>query len=232
MKEKKVTILQSNYLPWKGYFDIINMVDLFIFYEDIQYTKNDWRNRNKIKTHKGLEWLTVPCGNNIKRLVCEVELKDHASQKKHCKTILNNYQKAEYFIEYKQFFEDFYLKHNWVNLSEMNQYLIKHIAHEFLGMATEFVDSREYKLQNSQKSERVLELLKKSGATEYVSGPAAKSYLDPEEFRRRGINLVWMDYSGYKEYNQLYPPFVHDVSIIDLLMNEGPNARNFLKSTG
>lgn len=229
MKRKKVAILQSNYIPWKGYFDIINMVDLFIFYEDIQYTKNDWRNRNKIKTHKGLEWLSIPCGPDIKRLVCEVELKSHEWQKKHWKTLIHNYQNAMYFNEYAPFFEGFYLNHVWQNLTEMNQYLIRKIAVEILHITTEFDDSRRYNL-TEKKDKRVMELLMKAGATDYLSGPRAKDYLDPQDFDKEGINLAWMDYSGYPEYRQLYPPFVHEVSIIDLIFNEGPNARFYLKS--
>ena len=229
MNYKKVAISQSNYIPWRGYFNLIDMADLFIFHDDIQYTKNDWRNRNKIKTAHSTKWLTIPCGVNTNRLICEVELLDHSWQIKHWRRISENYHKAFYFHKYESFFEDFYLNHLWKRLSDMNQYLIKYIAREFLDITTQFEDSRKYNLRH-RKGDRVLELLKKTGATEYISGPAAKNYLNPEELEKNNIKLTWMDYSGYREYNQLFsPPFINEVSIVDLIFNTGPNARNFLQ---
>ena len=229
MKPKKVAILQSNYIPWKGYFDIINMVDVCIFHDDLQYTKQDWRNRNKIKTAKGAEWLTIPCGSDENRLISEVELKDAGWQKEHWNKIYPNYSKTKYFHQYKDFFEKLYLKDAWKTLSDLNQYLIKKIARDFLKIKTIFDDSRKYHLKE-KKQARVLELLEKVKATEYLSGPAAKAYLDEGEFVKRKIKLSWMDYSDYSQYNQLYPPFCHEVSIIDLIFNEGPDAYKYLKS--
>ena len=229
MINKKVAILQSNYIPWKGYFDIINMVDEFIFYDDVQYTKNDWRNRNKIKTLRGAEWLTVPCGSSISRLICEVSLDDASWQKKHWEKIKENYQHAPFFYDYKDFFEDVYLNSNWNNLSELNQYFIKNISTDLLNIKTVFNDSRNFHLER-KKADRLIELLIKAGANYYVSGPAAKNYLNEEKFRSENIEIFWMDYSGYPEYNQLYPPFEHHVSIIDLIFNEGPNAKKYMKS--
>ena len=226
---KKVAILQSNYIPWKGYFDIINMVDLFIFHDDLQYTSGDWRNRNKIKTPHGTEWLTVPCGRSEKRLICEVELKDHTWQKKHWNKIAQHYKKSKYFKEYEDFFKEIYLDTTWTNLSVMNQTIIQSIAKEILGITTVFDDSRQYNLE-LKKGERVMELLKKSHADLYLSGPAAKDYLDETLFIREGIKLEWMDYSDYPKYDQLYPPFEHGVTILDLIFNEGPHATSFLKS--
>ncbi|MFZ2957050.1 MAG: WbqC family protein [Candidatus Ozemobacteraceae bacterium] len=226
---KKVAILQSNYIPWKGYFDIINSVDSFIFLDDVQYTKLDWRNRNKIKTEKGFEWLTIPCGKNKNKLICEVELKDNTWQEAHWNKILYNYKKAEFFYQYKDFFESFYLANNWTNLSVMNQYLIMKISKEFLGIETVFEDSRKYHL-TKRKGERVIELLKKVHADVYLSGPAAKNYLMEEEFVTADIELSWMDYSEYPEYHQFYPPFEHQVSILDLLFHEGPRVPKYLKS--
>ena len=223
----KAAILQSNYIPWKGYFDIINRVDLFIFHDDLKYTKQDWRNRNKIKTPKGTEWLTVACGTNENRLICEVELKDHQWQRKHWNRIVQNYGKAACFDRYRGFFEEFYLENVWKNLSAMNQYLIKAIAREFLSITTEFDDSRRYNLKN-HKAERVIELLKKCGADTYISGPSAKTYLTEGMLKEHNISLEWMNYAGYPEYRQFIPPFEHRVSIIDLLFHEGPNAKSFL----
>ena len=225
----KVAILQSNYIPWKGYFDIINMVDLFMFYDDVQYTVRDWRNRNKIKTEKGVEWLTVPCGSDRNRLICEVRLDDHTWQKSHWDKIQRSYRKAQYFDLYKGFFEDFYLCKQWESLSDMNQYLVKKISIEILGIRTVFDDSRKYHV-TKQKDERIRELLKQVHATEYLSGPSAKTYLNEDDLMNANIAVTWMDYTGYSEYRQLFPPFVNEVSIIDLIFNEGPDATKYMKS--
>ena len=224
----KTAILQSNYIPWKGYFDIIGKVDLFIFHDDLQYTKGDWRNRNKIKTTNGTEWLTIPCGSSEKRLICEVELNDSSWQIKHWNKIVANYQKAPFFKEYKDLMAAFYLDKKWVNLSDFNQSFIKTISSEVFGFKTIFEDSRKYDLKLS-KAERVIELLKKAQADYYVSGPSAKNYITDIEFENNGISIEWMDYSGYREYKQLHGDFIHEVTVLDLLFNEGKEAINFLK---
>lgn len=220
---KSVVVLQSNYIPWKGYFDLIRDANLFVFYDDLQYTKNDWRNRNKIKASAGAEWITIPAGSDTNRLICEVQFKDSSWQLKHWKTLLQNYRSCPHFERYREFFEDFYLGRQWVGLSEMNQYLIRHVASEFLGISTAFCDSREFAL-SGQKQERLLELVTKVGTERYISGPAAKSYIERQRFEDAGIELIWKDYSGYPEYSQRFPPFEHAVSIVDLLFNVGPDA--------
>jgi hypothetical protein len=223
----RVAILQSNYMPWKGYFDIIGSVDLFVFHDDLQYTKGDWRNRNKIKTPKGTEWLTVPCGTSEHRLICEVELTNSGWQRKHWNLIQMHYAKTPYFKQYSPFFEEIYLGQTWANLVSMNQYVIKVISTELLGMKAQFDDSRAYSLKTA-KGDRVIELLKRVGATTYLSGPAAKSYINEAIFTAEGIGLEWMNYGGYPEYPQLHPPFDHAVSIIDLLFNTGTDAASFM----
>jgi len=229
--EKIVGMTQSNYLPWKGYFDYINSVDEFYFYDDVQYTKQDWRNRNLIKTPKGVEWLTVPVGSNRNRLICEVEIKEHSWQKSHWGRIVQYYRTAPYFKMYKEFFEEFYRGREWTNLSEMNQTMIKRISREILGIETKFGDSRPFNLQG-KKEQRYIPLLKEVGCTTFLSGPSAKNYLKEETMAKEGIHLEWMDYEGYPEYNQLYPPFNHRVSILDLIFNEGPNMKEYMLSFG
>jgi len=220
---KKVAVIQSNYMPWKGYFDIIHDVDLFIFYDDVQYTKNDWRNRNRIKTPSGLKWLSIPVGPSLDRLICEVEIKSDLWAKKHWKTITQNYAKAPFFNEIRRFFEEIYLEKSWRSLSELNQHLIRMISRELLGIRAEFRDSREFEACG-EKQERLLCLLKKAGAGLYVSGPSARSYIDEKRFGEEKIALVYKDYTGYPEYSQLYPPFEHAVSIMDLLFMAGRDA--------
>lgn len=220
---KKVVILQSNYIPWKGYFDLINDADTFIFYDDVQYTKNDWRNRNKIMTATGPRWLTIPTGIDAHRLICDVLLSDTSWQAKHWDIIRQNYRKAPHFKFYQPFFEEIYLGKEWRSLSDLNQHLIKSISHELLGSQTSFDDSRNYQLEG-HRLERLLDLTKQSGASHYISGPAAKSYIDEAAFAQLGIALQWKDYAGYPEYAQGPLPFEHGVSILDLLFNVGPSA--------
>ncbi len=226
---KKVGMTQSNYIPWKGYFDYINSVDEFYFYDDVQYTKQDWRNRNKIKTSGGTEWLSVPAGSKRNRLICEVQLNQHDWQKSHWGKIRQSYQKAPYFKMYKEFFDDIYLGTTWTNLSEMNQAMTQKIANEILGITTKFGDSREYNL-TGEKADRYIPMLQEIGCTTYLSGPSAKDYLTEEMMADAGIKLEWMSYEGYPEYPQLHPPFEHTVTVLDLIFNTGPDAQKYMLS--
>lgn len=226
---KRAALLQSNYIPWKGVFDMMNMVDVFVFYDDVQFTKQDWRSRNRIKTVNGPTYLTVPCGKTQRRLINEVELHDHKWQQQHWKTILFSYSKAPYFHLYRPFLEDFYLSKQWSHLSQMNQYFSTYVAKEIFNIPTTFLKSEDI-MSAGAKGERVLSLMKEIGTTHYLSGPAAKDYLDEDLFEQENIVVEWMDYSGYKEYEQMFPPFDHYVSVIDLLVHTGPSAKEYMLS--
>jgi hypothetical protein len=227
---KKVAIIQSNYIPWKGYFDIINRVDEFILLDDVQYTRRDWRNRNLIKTSNGLQWLTIPVNvkDNYLAKINEVTIADKHWPLEHWTSIRQNYSKAPYFKQYKDQLEEVYRQTTEENLSRVNYRFITAIT-QLLGIATKISFSTDYGAAEG-KNERLVELCKKAGATRYISGPAAKGYLQEEIFNRQQIQVSWMDYSGYKPYQQLYPPFEHGVTILDLIFNEGPAARDFMKS--
>lgn len=223
----RVAISQSNYIPWKGYFDLIHDVDLFVFYDDVQYTVRDWRNRNTIKTPDSLFWLSVPVGINRNRLINEVVISNNDWQRVHWKTIGQYYKKAEYFGRYKDFFEEIYLRYKWESLSKLNQFLVEHIAKEYLQIKTKFANSTEFS-RSGEKQAAICSLLESIGASSYVSGPSAKAYIEAEDFQKSGIDLIWKDYSGYPEYHQFYPPFRHDVSILDLLFHAGPDAPYYI----
>jgi hypothetical protein len=229
---KKVAILQSNYIPWKGYFDLINSVDEFIFYDEMQYTRRDWRNRNKIKTSNGLIWLSIPV--NVKgflqshQRIKDTIISDLSWAKKHWGTILHNYKKAPFFHEYRDTIENLYVETEEKYLCEINYKFIR-AFNCILGIKTKLSFSTDYKLSEG-KTERLVDLVKQTGGTEYISGPAAKDYIEENLFKEANIKLTWMDYTGYPEYNQLYPPFEHGVSIIDLIFNEGNNATKYMKS--
>jgi hypothetical protein len=219
----RVAVLQSNYIPWKGYFDIIHSVDRFIFYDDVQFTARDWRNRNRIKTPQGVQWLTVPVGNDVNRQINEVEIIERDWQRTHWETIRRSYARAPQFKKYESFFREAYCDRMWTNLSELNRYFVERIARDFLGIGTEFGVSTDYAVAG-QKSDRLLSLVRQTGADVYVSGPSARDYLDEDAFRAANIRVEYMDYSGYPEYPQPYPPFAHDVSILDLLFQMGDDA--------
>ena len=223
MQARRVAILQSNYIPWKGYFDIIHDVDLFVFYDDVQFTKSDWRHRNRIKSSQGSQWLSIPVGQHGDQLICDVELKTSEWQARHWRTLQQSYGRCPHFARYREYFEHVYLGTVWHRLSELNQSLICYVAREFLGIGTEFADSRSY-AASGRKLDRLLDIVSKTGATSYLSGPAAKDYVVPASFAARGIELLWKDYQGYPEYPQRFPPFEHGVSILDLLFNVGPEA--------
>lgn len=223
----RVAIIQSNYIPWKGYFDIIRDVDTFVFLDDVQFTVRDWRSRNRVKTKDGLKWLTVPVGADTSRLIHEVAIADDRWQRQHWRIIEQNYAKAPYFSHYRELFEEFYCGRTWTSLSEMNQYLTRRIANECLGITTAFRDSREFTVEG-RKLDRLLDLVRQAGATTYLSGPSARDYIDDARFEQAGIALEYKDYSGYPEYPQMHPPFEHAVSILDLLFNVGPDATHYL----
>ena len=224
--KKRVAILQSNYIPWKGYFDIIHDTDEFIFHDDIQYTKQDWRNRNRIKTAGGPIWLTIPVGQSEKRRICDVELPEGWAEA-HWRQIEATYRSAPCFEVYRSFFQDLYCRARWRYLADFNQHFIRAVSHDLLDLTTRFRDSREFRLLTS-KQERVLDILRRVGADTYVSGPAGKNYLDPGRFAQEGIELVWKCYEGYPEYAQHHPPFCHNVTILDLLFHTGRDAPRFI----
>jgi hypothetical protein len=224
---KRVAVLQSNYIPWKGYFDLIHDVDLFVFYDDVQYTKGDWRNRNRIKTPRGVQWLTIPVGGRIHRRICDVAIPDAGWARRHLHALTASYTEAPFFAHYAGLLGEVYTERRWSNLSDFNQFVIRTIARESLGIDTSFGDSRDYGL-HGRGQERLLQLLRATGATEYVSGPSADAYIEPRAFADAGIHLTWKVYPDYPVYEQLHPPFVHQVSILDLLFHVGPAAPEYI----
>lgn len=230
MPNKKIAILQSNYIPWKGYFDIIDSVDEFIFYDEMQYTKNDWRNRNKIKTQNGLLWLSIPTETkgHLQNKINEVKITDKRWAKKHWTSISNAYAKAPYFKEFKELFENLYNECSKEKyLCQVNYKFITAISN-LLGITTKISFSQDYGLI-AGKTERLVDLVKKAKGTTYLSGLAAKNYLDEKLFAEANIKLEWMEYSKYQEYPQLHPPFEHGVSILDLIFNTGLKSIEYIR---
>jgi hypothetical protein len=228
MDKKRVAILQSNYIPWKGYFDIIGLVDEFIIYDEAQYTKNDWRNRNRIKTPVGVQWITIPVHQKtLSQKISETEVASGNWGTKNWRTIMANYGRAPFFKSYAAELEEFYCTTRCSRLSEINVTLIRKMC-SLIGIETQISSSAHYRL-SGDATEKLIDLCKKKNAKTYLSGPAAKDYLMQDLFKQEGIEIEWMDYGHYPEYPQLYPPFVHHVSIIDLLFNTGRDCINYMK---
>ena len=225
----KVFISQSNYIPWKGFFDAIQLADVYVLYDEMQYTKGDWRNRNRIKTLNGLQWLTIPVKvkGKLYQKINETEISNEGWARKHWKSIVQNYQKAPCFEEFGPRFEKLYQSVPGPLLSHINYHFLNGIS-EMLGITTAFRWSSEFELIGD-KNERLLHICQDLNADEYISGPAAQSYLDERLFVQNRIKVTWMDYSGYPEYPQLYGNFEHGVSVIDLVFNLGGAAASYMK---
>jgi WbqC-like protein family len=228
---KVVTISQSNYIPWKGWFDLIAFSDEFILFDDVQYTRRDWRNRNQIKTPAGPIWLTIPVQVKGKytQAIKDTLVVDGSWATDHFRTIRQNYARGAHFAAYEKELADIYeTAATLTHLSAINELFTRRIC-GWLGIETKITRSMDYDVMDG-KTERLLHLCKQAGATEYISGPSAKDYLDESLFSREGMSVRWFDNSGYAEYRQHFPPFVHAVSVLDLILNEGPDARRFLKA--
>lgn len=226
---KKVAILQSNYIPWKGYFDLIAAVDEFVLFDDMQYTRRDWRNRNQIKAPQGLQWLTIPVQVKGKyhQKIRETRIDGTDWAEAHWKNLLQCYRRAPCFREISDWLEPLYLECQETHLSSLNRRFIEAVC-DFLEIRTVISNSWDYTLLDG-KTERLAGLCADAGGAEYISGPSAKDYVDESVFHDRNIKLTWFDYTGYCEYPQLWGDFAHNVTILDLLFNCGKEAPRYMR---
>ena len=229
-QRKRIAIVQSCYIPWKGYFDLINLVDEFILYDDRQYTRRDWRNRNRIKTPQGSQWLTIPVEvkGRYEQRIDEARISDRGWADLHWKTLTHNYSAAPFFDDYRDRLEDLYRRADDPLLSAVNRLFLEELG-ALIGIETQLAWSTDYAAEGA-KTERLVSLGRAAGATHYLSGPSAREYMDERLFEEAGIELEYMDYDGYPEYPQLHPPFDHAVTVLDLILNTGPEAPRFMKS--
>lgn len=221
-----VVILQPSYIPWRGYFDQIRRSDIFVFYDDIQYDKHGWRNRNQIKTHQGKQWLTIPV--HTKGVTNGTSIKDIRIDwskpwaKNHLKSLTISYSRAPYFKECLPLLEAIYRRRDEF-LADFTIGTSFLLAHELGFTSTRFMRSSELAGIQGQKTDRVINVLKRVGATHYLCGPSASSYMEPEKFESAGISFEYMQYN-YPVYKQLHPPYDPNVSILDLLFMTGMDA--------
>ena len=218
----KIAISQSNYIPWRGYFDMINQCDCFVLYDEVQYTRRDWRNRNKIITPQGPQWLTIPVEAKGKydQKISETLISSDDWATKHWNTIERNYKKAACFDSFGPFFASLYERGSKIkNLSELNELFITEIC-DVLRIDTTLRQSSEFELPDD-RNDRLISICQDLGANVYLSGPAAKCYLDETQFAAKGIEVEWMTYPGYPEYQQRFGEFEGGVSIVDAILNAG-----------
>jgi len=227
---KKIVILQSNYIPWKGYFDLMNLADVFVIYDEVEYSKNDWRNRNRIKTSQGVQWMTIPVKLKGKshEAIQNIQISNTKWNIKHWKTVQTNYNKAKCFQDNVEWLSQLYHECTFKYLSEINFHFM-HAIKQKLGIETELIWSSELN-STGDRNEKLVDICEKLGGTEYISGTSARNYLDADLFKKHKISLKWMDYPGYPQYNQLYHPFEHGVTVLDLILNEGNKATKYMKS--
>ena len=228
MSGKRVAIVQSSYIPWKGYFDLIRSVDAFILLDDVQLTKRDWRSRNRIKTQHGLAWLSIPIHTRgrYNQLIRDATISDPGWGRRHWQTLRACYAKTRHFDLYSQRFETLYQAPH-TSLSHVNLAFITAIC-ETLDIVTPITWSTDYKTGQG-RTERLIDLCTAVGGTEDLSGPSAKAYLDVDAFAAAGITARYVDYEGYPEYSQPHGQFEHHVSVLDLIFCTGPRALEFMK---
>ncbi|WP_424810485.1 WbqC family protein [Roseococcus sp. YIM B11640] len=230
---RTVVVTQSNYLPWRGWFDMVRQAEDLILLDSVQFTRRDWRNRNRIKTPQGPVWLTVPVEvkGRFEQAVDETRISAPWAES-HLRSIALAYTRAPHFPNVFAWLETtLRATAEEPNLSRMNEALIRAFCAR-LGIGTRIRRDGELLPRESlpalDPSERLAALTEAAGGTRYISGPAANAYLDPMPFERRGIEIVWMDYSGYPEYPQLWGAFEPAVSVVDLMLHLGPDAPRYL----
>lgn len=222
--------MQSCYIPWKGFFDMINLVDEFILFDDRQFTRRDWRNRNRIKTAHGTQWLTIPvtAKGRYDQRIDETMIDDPRWSERHFKTLEHAYAQAPCYDLYRDRVLALYDAAKDPSLSIVNRRLLEGIC-ELIGIDASFRWSSEYEASGA-KTERLVSLCLAAGADAYLSGPSARTYIEEEQFASAGIELEYMDYGGYPEYPQLHGPFEHGVTVLDLLFHTGRDAPAYMKS--
>lgn len=213
-----VVITQSNYIPWRGYFDLIRQCDHFVFYDCVQFTRRDWRNRNRIVTRAGPQWLTIPVESKGRyhQAIDETAIADPDWAQQHLATLHHAYGKTRLVRETGDLLDALYREvGDEKRLSRINRHLVEGIS-GYLGIGAAFHDSRDFALAD-ERSERLLGICRALGATRYLSGPAAKDYLNVPLFEDAGVAVAWMRYPEYRPYRQADGGYEAGASILDTL---------------
>jgi hypothetical protein len=223
----RAAIIQSSYIPWRGYFDLIRSADVFVFYDDVQYSTGSWRNRNRLKTRGGPQWVTVPVHASISRTIDQTAIARGGNWRaRHRRQITEALAPAKFFVDAMRVWEDG-VGGEFQSISELNIRLTQAIS-EYLGLGTRAVVSRELRAVGKSTA-RLVDLLGKVRADVYLSGPTARAYIDESAFRAAGIQLEYKTYD-YAPYPQLWGEFEGAVTILDLIANTGPEASSHVAS--
>lgn len=224
----RVTILQPSYLPWLGFFEQMTRSDKFVLLDDVQYTRRDWRNRNKVRVKEGWVWLTVPVQqkSRFSQSLLETRIDNSVSwRRKHLETLRQHYCKAPFFEKYFPRCQQVY-EQEWTFLFDLCLETIQFLKEE-MGIETPLLRSSEMKL-SGEKTERLVSICRELGATHYLSGESGSDYISQEDFSNQGIELEYQNYE-HPVYPQRYPGFVPHLSTIDLLFNCGEQSLSILK---
>jgi len=224
----RICIVQSCYIPWKGFFDLIGQCDEYVIYDGAQYVKRHWHNRNRIKTANGVEWLTIPVvtKGRFEQPIDQVEIEKKWADK-HWRAIELAHKRTPFFEEFAPAVKAWYERADKeARLSDVNLIFLQGIA-GLLGLKTRMVRDTVYPARGG-KTERLLAIARAAGADRYLSGPSARDYFDEAVFRAAGVTPEWMSYQGYPEYPQQHGEFEHAVTALDLLFNTGPDAPRYL----
>lgn len=228
----KGTILQPTYLPWIGYFELIDPSDIYVVFDHVQFERKSWQNRNKIKTANGEICLIVPVQKMPQKTpISKIKISYQQGNplKNHWKTIELAYKKAKYFEEYKSLFEKVY-SIKYVLLKDLNITIIKLVC-EILGIKKNIVFSSELNLEDKDmaKTEKVVNLCKRQGITHLYDAKGAEEFLDKSLFKKEGISIDFQDYK-HSKYSQLWGEFIPYLSVIDLIFNEGDKSLDIIRS--
>ena len=216
-----IGILQPGYLPWLGFFEQLNKSDVFVIYDDVQYDKNGWRNRNKIKNAHGPQWLTVPVSVKFSEhpIVADVKINNRLGWRKdHLLSIKHAYSKAPFYREYIPVFEEAYSK-DWESLVDIDMHFILKLS-EAIGLKDKKMIRSSTIGVTGDKIERLVKICKMLGADTFYEGAAGKDYIDVRYFMDNGIKVEFQDYR-HPVYKQLHGEFIPYLSVIDLLFNCG-----------
>lgn len=230
----RVVVLQSNYIPWKGYFDLLKSADLFVVYDSVQYTKNDWRNRNQLLGPNGPIWLTIPVqtAGQATQKISETTVKDGRWARKHWMTTVQALGKRPHFASYRDEWQSWFATAGDLdNLHEINLIFLRGLARQ-LSIDTSIVNDTDFEFASDAgtATERLVSLCESVGCTTYITGPAGLDYMNLSEFEQAGIAVEVIAYDQYPTYPQLLEPFSHYVSALDLLANVGADAVSHLAS--
>ena len=222
-----VAVHQPQYLPWLGYFDKMRRADMFCFLDNVQYKKNDWQNRNRLKTDQGWQWLTVPVSYRFRQKINEVKINHGVDWKrKHLQALITNYNRAPYFREYMVIFEQIFSK-DWDSLSELNVYVTERLK-ELLGLQRKPTFLSSNFMLRDDPTDRLIDICKELGADTYLSGQDGVNYMDLARFQKYGLSVIIQDFN-HPVYPQLYTNFQSHLSIVDLLFNCGPTSMEIIR---